>query len=124
MITRHGWYGRAFSALAVLALGLVLTTAAGAAEVTADNLDEHIAAAKTAADHEAIAAYFHSKADELGEQAKRHEAMLAAYKKGGSKQYLNMITHCRAIIGKSRELQKDYLEMAKLHEGLAKSAGK
>jgi hypothetical protein len=35
-----------------------------------------------------------------------------------------MIEHCQSIIARSRELQKDYLEMAKLHEELAKSAGK
>jgi hypothetical protein len=124
MMTHHGWSRTAFGALAAVAFGFALAIPAGAAEITKDNVGEHIAAAKTAADHQAIASYFRSEAQEEEDRAKRHESMLASYEKTGGKPYLNMIEHCRGIIHKSRGLQQDYLEMAKLHEEMAKSAGK
>jgi hypothetical protein len=124
MITHHGWRSKVLLGFAAVAFSLVLATGAGAAPITADNVNEHIAAAKTAADHEAIASYFRGLAAEQGDRVKRHEAMLASYKKVGGKPYVNVIPHCEAIIAKSRELQQDYLEMAKLHDELAKGAAK
>ncbi|HSD10338.1 MAG TPA: hypothetical protein VLF14_05105 [Candidatus Binatia bacterium] len=106
-----------------LALVFVNPARAGAAEITAANVSQHIADAKTAADHKALAAYFRAEAAEQGERVKMHEAMLASYKKSGGKPYLNMVDHCKALLAESRGLQKDYEKMAELHEELAKGAG-
>lgn len=124
MINHHEWRKGIVTALAALAFGLVLATAVGAAEITDANLDEHIAAAKTAADQEALAAYFRGLAAKEGERVKQHEAMLAVYSGGGNERYGYMLPHCRTAIAKAKELQQSYLEMAKFHEDLAKGAGK
>jgi hypothetical protein len=124
MTTRNKGGRRTLLAFAALALGLVLATSAGAAEITEDDVVAHIAAAKTAEDHEAIAAYFRGKAARQAEQVKLHEAMLAAYDRQGGKQYGYMTPHCRTIIAELRELEEGFLAMAKEHEALAKNAGK
>jgi hypothetical protein len=108
-----------------LAFALNLAPApSGAADVTAANVSDHIASAKTAADHEAIAGYFRSEAAAEGERVKTHEAMLESYKKSSGKPYLVMIDHCKAAIAKSRDLEKEYSKMAELHGQMAKAAGK
>lgn len=108
-----------------LALGLALSAVvaigtAQAAEITDGNVAEHIASAKTGADHQAIAGYYRTEAAAEGERVKLHEAMLASYKQGGGKPYQNMIDHCNTLLGQSRKLQKDYATMAEMHETLAK----
>ena len=106
-----------------LALTLVDPARSVAAEITEANVSQHIADARTAADHKALAAYFRAEAAAQGERVKMHEAMLASYKKGGGKPYLNMVDHCKALLAESRGLQKDYAKMADLHEEMAKGAG-
>ncbi len=98
------------------------TSVAGAAEITDENVAEHVATAKTAAEHQALASFFRAKAAEEGERVKRHEKMLAHYKQGGGKPYLHMTEHCQDIISTARQLQKDYEMLAAAHEESAKVA--
>lgn len=114
-------------ALAIMLLlsGLVVgwpVSVAGAAEITDENVAEHVVTAKTAAEHQALATFFRAKAVEEGERVKRHEKMLAHYKQGGGKPYLHMTQHCEDIIATARKLQKDYEMLAAAHEESAKTA--
>ena len=105
------------------AFALTLAPAlASAGDITAANVGERIASAKTPAEHQAIADYFSSEAAAEGERVKLHESMLEGYKKAGGKPYQNMIAHSQAMLGESRKLRKDYAAMADLHAKMAKTA--
>jgi hypothetical protein len=115
---RRGWCAAALIA-AALAVAMPARPLLAAA-ITEDNVAEHIAAAKTPADHQALAAYFHAQAKAEGDRVARHEKMLASYKAGGGKPYENMMAHCKDIIAAAKKAQGDYEAMAKEHEQLAK----
>ena len=124
MTIRHAMKIAGTSVAFTLALAFALPRVSIAADVTSDNVNERIASAKTAADHEAIAAYFRGEAAEQAERVKLHEGMLANYEKAGGKSYANIISHCKAMLAESRKLEKDYSAMADLHAKMAKSVGK
>jgi hypothetical protein len=115
-------------ALTLFAALLLALTVAGPlagvarAQVTAENVAERIAAAKTAADHEALAAYFRQQAAAQADKVKLHEDMLARYKKVGGKPYETMITHCQTLLGNYRQAQKEYEALAEEHAKMAKEA--
>ncbi|HLE57048.1 MAG TPA: hypothetical protein VJB15_08195, partial [Rhodothermia bacterium] len=92
--------------LALLAFGRPVLSAEGGA-VTDDNLAQSIASATTAADHEALAAYFRGKAAESAERVKRHEAMIKSYEKIGGRPFQVWKPHCDSLIHTAREAQKD-----------------
>jgi hypothetical protein len=123
--TKYTRSGLAARFLAIAALGLTLTCTFASdthAQVTAQNVAEKIAAAKTPADQEAIAAYYRSEAAAAAEKVKSHEAMMASYKtfgKGGP----GLADHCKTLIAQYRAAEQDYTKMAAEHEALAK-AGK
>jgi len=114
------------TALALAALLAVIAAFGGTAraqQVTEDNLAQKIETAKTAADHEAIAAFYQAKAAASTEEAKRHEAMLASYKKVGGKMYQAWENHCKSLIQSYNKEAKDYEMLAKEHAKMAKAAG-
>jgi hypothetical protein len=92
--------------------------------VTDANVAELTATAKTAADHEALAAYYQAKAAEAAEKVEFHEAMLRSVRKAGSKQYSAMRPHCRTLIRSSRAAQESYEDLAEIETQLAKEAQK
>jgi hypothetical protein len=91
--------------------------------VTDDTVAGRISAAKTAADHEAIAAYYHAQAAEKAKQVKHHEAMLKSYDNvaGVSKELMR--NHCQTLISTYRQAEQSYEGLAAEHEKLAKAAG-
>ena len=91
-------------------------------QVTDANAFEKSATATTAADHEALAAYFRGKAEAAGKEAAHHKQMLTASMSG--RNYAAMLPHCRALIQANSEAQKSYQDLANLHSELAKKAGK
>lgn len=95
---------------------------ATAAEITAANVADHVASAKSAADYQALATYFRSAAAAQAETVNEHEAMLASYKERGGKAYTKMKLHCQGIIRGARNLQRDYEAMAAEYEQMAKEA--
>ena len=90
-------------------------------QITDANAFEKSATATTAADHEALAAYFHGKAEAAGKEAQHHKQMLTASMSG--RNYAAMLPHCRGLIQANSEAQKSYEELADLHSKLAKEAG-
>jgi hypothetical protein len=89
-----------------------------------DGLDAKIVAAKTAAEHEAIAACYDGFAKDAQAKANEHKAMGAAYRKGGGPAVgkLGLPQHCDHFTKTFQDEAKMYEEMAKAHRQMAKNA--
>lgn len=107
-----------------LVLGLLvgMPVIAGAQAIDESNVAAKVAAATTAADHQALADYYSSQAAAAGAKVKTHEEMLASFQKGGGKPAASWATHCRSLIDTFKRQQKDYTAMAEDQAALAKSA--
>ena len=97
-----------------LAAATLISFHAGAAAPTAGSLDPvTVTAAKTKADHEAIAAAYEAEAVAAEQKAQMHVEMAAKYRDCGTKPpWSAMSSHCS-------QLKKRYLETAKLNRELA-----
>jgi hypothetical protein len=114
--------GNSLAALAaVLAFGLA-TPLPAAAEVT----EAQITAARTPADHEAIAKAYEADAVTADAKAKEHEAMARAYRStGGPKANTNsMVRHCERLVKDYTDAAADYRALAAEHHSMAKDAAK
>jgi len=114
-------------AASVVAVGLVLSVTTPFAIVQAADVTEaQVAAARTAADHEAIAASYDAEAKAAEGKAADHESMAKAYTgasgmKGGRQA---MVSHCDRLVTEYRAAAKEYRAMAAEHREMAKTAGK
>ena len=89
------------------------------------DIDKMIAAAKTAADHQAIADYYKQQAKEAQEQADRHKKMaqeygMASIGRQATKTHFHQ--HCEALVRNYESAAKEYNDLAKMHEEMAKAA--
>jgi hypothetical protein len=101
-------------------------TVAVAETVTDANVAELTATAKTAADHEAIAAYYQAEAKEALAQAERHEKMGRRGTRGapGKQVFDAMKPHCERLVKSYQAAAESYEALAKLHEQQAKESEK
>lgn len=114
---------RGFLAALALAALSSLVAVAIAEDITDQNVAERVTTAKTAPEHDAIAAFFKAQATAAGDKVKEHEAMLATWEKGTSgRSIIVMRQHCQDAIASYKKLQKDYAAMAAEQEALAKKA--
>lgn len=90
--------------------------------ITADTVAPRVAAAKTAQDHEELAAYFRSQAAAMAEDAKRHEAMQKSYDWGWGVTKEVMRNHCESLIASNHKAEQAFEALAQEHEKLAKEA--
>jgi hypothetical protein len=106
---------------AVLALGFV-TPLPAAAEVT----EAQITAARTPADHEAIAKAYEADAVTADAKAKEHEAMARTYRStGGPKSNTkSMVRHCDRLVKNYTDAAADYRALAAEHRSMAKDIAK
>lgn len=72
--------------------------------------------------HQAIAAYYHQKAEEAKKALAEHRAMKPSYKSFSKDKTLTtaMTTHCDRLISASEVMVKEYESLAKEHEDAAK----
>jgi len=106
----------------IVTLALVALLAISAAPAFAgEDLSAKIAAAKTAADHEALADAFAKDAAEAEATAAAHDKMAASYK-GLGKAGLIHETHCARIATRARETAKDLKALAEAERAAAKAA--
>jgi len=89
------------------------------------DIDKMIATAKTAADHQAIADYYKQQAKEAQEQADRHKKMaqdygMASIGKQATKTHFHQ--HCEALVRSYESAAKEYNDLAKMHQEMAKAA--
>ena len=111
------------TAVFLLLTALEAPRAVAADAVTDDTVAERISAAKTAADHEAIAAYYRAQAAEKAKQVQHHEAMLKSYDNVAGVPKELMRNHCETLITTYRRAQQAFEGLAAEHEKLAKAAG-
>jgi predicted secreted protein len=106
-------------AVATLAAGLTFgwaNTALCADKITDDNVEAAVAAASTAEDHQALAAYFTAKSEEALANVQKHKRManLVQGKEAG------WPAHCQKLVKTYQEQARDYAELAKVQAALAK----
>jgi hypothetical protein len=109
------------AAMFVAALTLPMTQAVAA---DCSGIEAKIAAAKTAADHEAIAACYDDMAKEARAKASEHKDMGAAYRKSGGASVgkLALPQHCDYFTKTYDAEAKMYEQMAAAHRQMAKNA--
>lgn len=116
--------------MAVAALGVIAALAGGPTVATAAdaaNIEELVANAKTAADHEAIAKLYEDEAATARKKADEHRKMGARYthfEAGNPKAQLahfNMPKHCASIVKNYEAAAKDAEAMAAGHREMAKT---
>lgn len=105
------------AAVVAFALCTTVSTAAGASVEPAQ-----IAAAKTAADHEAIAKAYDDEATQLDRKIELHKSMADTYKAGKSASVVG--NHCVAIAKDFKAAAKEYRALAAEHHKMAQQAGK
>lgn len=90
-------------------------------------IEERVSAAKTAADHEAIAAEYDKLAQEAKAKSVMHKDLSATYSKagvsngkGGQASFHAMHNHCDALGKTYATLAQEYEQLAKDHLAMAK----
>jgi hypothetical protein len=112
-------------AASIVASGLVFSVATPVSIAQASDVTEaQIAAAKTPADHEAIAAKYDAEAKAADEMAANHESMAKAYKAGNAKGGQSMAGHCNLLVTKYRDAAKEYRSLATEHRAMASAVVK
>ncbi|MEO6030218.1 MAG: hypothetical protein ABIR79_25395 [Candidatus Binatia bacterium] len=109
-----------FATVALAAL-LAFSAAPGFPAFAAEDLSAKITAAKTAADHEALAAEFDKEAQGAEATAAAHDKMAASYKGLGKTGQVHE-THCAGIAKRERENAKDLKALAAAEQAAAKAA--
>ena len=111
--------GAAVAMLAIVTLGYLPFSSAEEGK----SIEQMITEAKTAADHEAIAAYYEKEAQEVHKEHAEHKTMSDAYASVSAvKMPTGMVAHCNTIAKKYEEIAKEYEALAKLHKDMAKHA--
>ena len=118
---------RATGATAIVGLALLACTLAlpsvGHAD---DDLATQVQNAKTAADHEAIAAEYDEKAADAKKEAEAHRKMEKTYATGsyagGKVSPTPLPQHCAALAKHYDELAAEYTTLAAAHRAMAKNA--
>ena len=112
-----------FAAMAT-ALTLFLAVPGSA---TADVTEAQIAAAKTPADHEAIAKAYDAEAAAAEAKAKAHQTMARTYRAGGGApkaSSASMVGHCDRLMKDYRAAAVEYRALAAEHRKLAAGGAK
>ena len=81
-----------------------------------------IAKAKTPADHQKIADYYHGEAISLMAESNKHAEMGAAYARNPDKRVRNMYDHCAILTKDFKAMSETAAELAAQHEQMAKEA--
>jgi hypothetical protein len=105
----------------LVAAGLSLAPGRARAE-SGQDIEQEIANAKTAADHEKIASFYDGEAKSAESKADEHDRMAASYKKAGGAvvEKLHLDQHCATISKQYREVAKDARDLAAAHRQMAK----
>ena len=111
---------------AALATALTLFVAVPGS-ATADVTEAQVAAAKTPADHEAIAKAYDAEAATAEAKAKAHEGMARTYGAGGGAPKASsaaMVGHCDRLMKEYSAAAVEYRALAAEHRKLAASGAK
>ena len=110
--------------IAVLILAIVVLAGTGTAPAYAGGIEDKIATAKTAGDHEAIAKWFDEQAKDAEEKAAEHKKMAEAYRKAGGalSHKTRFQDHCDGLVSQYNGEAKEYRALAAAHREMAKGA--
>ena len=122
----HSFFKAHGTRLVITALAAALATgwaasAVRADTITDDNVEAALAAAKTPADHQALAAYFTAKAKEAQTNVDTHKRMSSLF---GGKGKQSWEAHCHSLMKASEEQAKDYAALAKEQTAVAEALAK
>lgn len=120
-MNKKAFGGVILAGMAFVMLGVAVARAADTGGISDDTVAQKIVAAKTAADHEALASFYSGKAEAANSAVKRHEAMVRSYADVAGKSKVNMVRHCEALLQSYKQEAKQYETLAKEHSDLAKS---
>jgi hypothetical protein len=90
--------------------------------VTTANLAQTITEARTPADHEAIAAFFHQEASDANKTADLHEHWAETYREVKIAKPVYMAEMCDNLAADFRKTATDANQLAAMHEQIAKPA--
>src|SRR5262245_8255686 len=105
--------------VAALAAALAIASAGSpvrADTITDDNVEAAMAAAKTPADHEALAAYFTAKSKAAEAEVQKHKTMSKLFSGKGSSSWE---AHCHSLMKTAEQQAKDYAALAKEQTAVA-----
>lgn len=109
-----------FALALTLMLGAALAGCASEPTLTTAEMAQRIEAARTPADHEAIAAYYAKEAAAARSSSDSHRKMARAYQAQiGQRGGASMVAHCNAIVRSQEAIAADYEAMATTHRDLA-----
>jgi hypothetical protein len=111
----------------MLSVGLIVMSLSGGAWAAgADDLDPaKIAAAKTPADHEAVAKAYEAEADSLDKRAASHKDLAQMYTSNPSKPWqASEAKHCDSVASSLKAAAAEDRALAAEHHKLAKEAQK
>ena len=106
--------------IGTLTLGLAASTVHADA-ITDENVEAAMAAAKTPADHQALASYFSAKANEAQANVEKHRRMSGLF---GGKGKSSWEGHCHSLMRTYEEQAKDYAALAKEQNAVATALSK
>ena len=118
--TTHGKRLLVAALVAALAMGSA-GSAMAADPITDDTVEAALAAAKTPADHEALAAYFTAKSKAAQAQVAKHQRMSSLF---GGKGKTAWDGHCRSLMRTFEDQAKDYAALAKEQTAVAAALAK
>jgi hypothetical protein len=96
---------------------------AQSAAVTDDNLARSLANAKTAADQDAIAAYYNQEAADAKKKADIHRNAADTYQKLNIAKPVGMVNMCKGLVNYWDKVADQAKDLAKAHREMAKAAG-
>jgi hypothetical protein len=122
--SRRAWGTTLFvTALALLAAVVIgsANSPVRADAITDDNVEAALASAKTASDHQALAAYFTAKSKQAQNNVQKHRSMSGLFGGKGSQAW---DSHCRSLMRTYEEQAKDYAALAKEQSAVAAALAK
>jgi hypothetical protein len=108
--------------VAVVGMTTLISLPFGSAQ-QGDNIEQKIRDAKTAADHQVIAAYYEKEAHAAHAKYDQHLGMAKSYGTvPGLEDKAKAAAHCESIAKKYQEVAKEYEAMVAMHKTLAGQA--
>lgn len=124
-MNRHSGSVKGWQTLAAAALTMFAVGCATAPNGDAPALVGQVEAARTPAEHEALAQEYDRQASRAREQAEQHRALLSTYRRGTEYRWVDragfpggmraMPRHCEQLIRNDEEDARIYAEMAEQH---------
>lgn len=115
------------AALAVLTMGALGYVPLGIATAEDKNIEQMISAAKTPADHKAVADFYRAEGSRLQREAEQHAGLAkkAASEAGGqmpwASHHYEWAEHCRKLADSLGQAAREAQSLAKIHESIAQS---